>query len=120
MTLTSLNPIVDEPFDTAPSVLDAMMRCTGPLPELADMIRRPAWQSEAACRSESADLFFPTDGASLAAARRICAACPVAAECLEYALSNPSLRGIWAGTSERRRKAMRATLRAGSRSLEAV
>ncbi len=40
-------------------------------------------------------------------AKAICRACPYMARCLEYALKNPELVGIWGGTNERQRKAMR-------------
>ena len=56
------------------------------------------------------DEFFPPDGSSRLRASVLCARCPVAKECLEYALDHPSLKGVWAGTSERGRHRMRAAL----------
>jgi WhiB family transcriptional regulator, redox-sensing transcriptional regulator len=52
--------------------------------------------------------FFP-DAADWADPRagRICAVCPVKDECLDYALRNPSLDGIWGGTSEEERRKIR-------------
>jgi WhiB family redox-sensing transcriptional regulator len=48
--------------------------------------------------------FFPSDPGGVATARRICARCPVRAECLEYALRLHIADGIWGGTSERMRE----------------
>lgn len=41
-----------------------------------------------------------------AGAKRICARCPVVAECLEWALENREMRGIWGGRTELERKAI--------------
>lgn len=89
-------------------VVEALMGSPGPMPSLAELLGRPAWQSDAACRGEGAESFFPPEGTSLMRARRICNRCTVADECLQYALERPSMKGIWAGTSERRRRRLRA------------
>jgi WhiB family redox-sensing transcriptional regulator len=75
-----------------------------------------AWQSDAACRGEDLVLFFGPDGERAPErevrerkAKAICAGCPVARECLEYALARPERYGVWRLTederaSERRRR----------------
>jgi WhiB family transcriptional regulator, redox-sensing transcriptional regulator len=40
-------------------------------------------------------------------AKTICARCPYAARCLEYAMENPEIQGIWGGTTERQRRYMK-------------
>jgi WhiB family redox-sensing transcriptional regulator len=40
-------------------------------------------------------------------AKMTCMECPYTARCLEYALKNPELVGIWGGTTENQRKALR-------------
>jgi WhiB family redox-sensing transcriptional regulator len=75
------------------------------------------WVEQAACAGVDPDLFFPDRGASLAGdvdehvdvadARRVCAGCPVRVECLEYALEAGEKFGVWGGTSEKERRAMR-------------
>lgn len=67
---------------------------------------------QAACQGADPDLFFNERGdkASLAAARLICADCPVNAECLNHALDNRELHGVWGGTTEKDRRAMRRNL----------
>jgi WhiB family redox-sensing transcriptional regulator len=69
---------------------------------------RTDWMEEAACKSEPRVFFFP-DAADWVDPRagRICAVCPVKDDCLDYALRNPSLDGIWGGTSEEERRKMR-------------
>jgi WhiB family redox-sensing transcriptional regulator len=89
-------------------VVEALMRSTGPMPSLRELLGRPAWQARAACRGEHLEQFFPPEGTGGMRARRICNGCTVAEECLQYALERPSLKGIWAGTSERCRRRLRA------------
>ena len=69
---------------------------------------RPAWMASAACsRAGTAD-YFPTKGRAPTAARAICRSCPVQAQCLDYAMADEDLAGVWGGTTERERGAMRA------------
>ena len=44
----------------------------------------------------------------VARAKAVCAGCPVREACLEFALANDERWGVWGGTSERQRRAMRA------------
>lgn len=59
-----------------------------------------AWQNSALCRQiDSGDLFFPEKGGSALEAKRICLACDVRAECLDYALTNDERFGVYGGTT---------------------
>lgn len=51
--------------------------------------------------------------AALNLAKRTCAACPIAAGCLKWALANPKLTptGVWAATTQRDRNRLRRNLR---------
>lgn len=68
------------------------------------------WRDQAACRDVTGIDWFPqpgTDAArrlNLAAARAICDACPVKAQCLAEAMAVPFTAGIWAGTTEGQRR----------------
>lgn len=62
------------------------------------------WMAQGLCRFEPPATFFPSDGVGVEVAKRICATCPVKAECLEYALDNRIDHGVWGGTSERQRR----------------
>jgi WhiB family transcriptional regulator, redox-sensing transcriptional regulator len=66
-----------------------------------------AWMLEAKCLDADPEAFFPEKGGSTREAKRICAACPVREECLEYSLTNEERFGIWGGLSERERRRVR-------------
>lgn len=72
------------------------------------------WMAAGNCRNHPPEVFFPSDGAGVEVAKRICEDCPVQEPCLEYALLNRIDHGVWGGTSERQRrrilKSRRATL----------
>ncbi|SER95826.1 WhiB family transcriptional regulator, redox-sensing transcriptional regulator [Lentzea xinjiangensis] len=59
------------------------------------------------CAETDPDAFFPTKGDGIRHAVRTCLSCEVRAECLAYAVARPELDGIWGGTSNRQRVAMR-------------
>ncbi|WP_309080413.1 WhiB family transcriptional regulator [Zhihengliuella sp.] len=65
------------------------------------------WQTEALCAQTDPEAFFPEKGGSTRDAKKVCGACNVRAECLEYALSNDERFGIWGGLSERERRRLR-------------
>ena len=80
-----------------------------------------AWQDAGAYRGKDIVLFFGPDGERQPErevrerkAKAVCAACPVRAECLTYAVSRPEKYGTWGGlneeerASERRRRMRRA------------
>ncbi len=72
------------------------------------------WRTHAACRQIDPDVFFPYQEGRVqvtAPAMRYCDTCPVRLLCLEEALLDPSLSGVWGATTteerdEIRRKAM--------------
>jgi WhiB family redox-sensing transcriptional regulator len=60
-----------------------------------------------ACTPENRELFFSPDNENLgghrrreAAAKQVCAACPVTDECLIYALATRQEFGVWGGFGE--------------------
>lgn len=65
--------------------------------------------ADALCTEVDPELFFP-NGGPVPEARRICGACSVRQECLEYALAN-GVQGVWGGTSHRERRDLGATRR---------
>ncbi len=66
-----------------------------------------AWQSDALCAQTDPEAFFPEKGGSTREAKKVCLACDVRGECLEYALANDERFGIWGGLSERERRRLR-------------
>lgn len=76
--------------------------------EFFDLLR-PAWMRSALCARRGQALFFVGRGGSTRPAMTLCAACVVREQCLEYALDNPELQGVWGGTSEQERRALRVS-----------
>lgn len=72
-------------------------------------IRREEWMERAACATRPADTCFPTSTARQARiAVEVCGPCPVSADCLAHALSSPTaVEGVWGGTTEAERRALR-------------
>jgi WhiB family redox-sensing transcriptional regulator len=83
------------------------------LDQIADIVaaREQEWRTDAACRTEPVDTFFPARGENRKTDRaaELCATCPVADQCRRYALSLPASEraGIWAGRSVDRRRLSR-------------
>jgi WhiB family redox-sensing transcriptional regulator len=73
---------------------------------------RLAWMDDAACVGADPELFFPERGGKTAAARRICAGCPVQQECEDFALETQTNydddHGVWGGGTRRDRVARRS------------
>ncbi len=70
------------------------------------------WRNSAACRTEDPDLFFPigTSGPALLQteqAKAVCRRCPVREQCLQWALRTGQSMGVWGGTSEEERRALK-------------
>jgi WhiB family transcriptional regulator, redox-sensing transcriptional regulator len=69
----------------------------------------PAW-SQAACRDAYPEAFFPIserDVANREHALTYCRACVIRTDCLRVAMRDKSIQGIWGGTDERDRAALR-------------
>ncbi len=83
------------------------------------------WRRRAICRDTDPDVFFPvgTTGYALLQidkAKGICAQCPVAIDCLDYALETNQDSGIWGGTSEDERRVLRRQFAARQRATAAA
>lgn len=84
-----------------------------------DLRSLPAWIDDALCGQTDPELFFPEKGGSNHNAKELCARCPVAAECLDYALDYESGErdiasvapyGIYGGLSPRERRDLKKSL----------
>ncbi|MFG3250220.1 WhiB family transcriptional regulator [Streptomyces sp. NPDC048187] len=70
------------------------------------------WREYAACRTEDPDLFFPIGTTGPAAlqteqAKAVCGTCPVREQCLRWALDTGQTIGVWGGTDELERRALK-------------
>lgn len=94
---TELDEYLGDPSD--------LLDLTGFVDQLVD---RPAWHADAACREHPDMTWFPGRGDDQQAARDVCEGCLVRAECETYARAQPAwLEGIWGGTSARQRRRRR-------------
>jgi WhiB family redox-sensing transcriptional regulator len=66
-----------------------------------------SWQDRAVCAEIGGDFWFPEKGGSTREPKQVCRACPVRAECLEYALEHDERFGVWGGLSERERRRLK-------------
>jgi WhiB family redox-sensing transcriptional regulator len=71
-----------------------------------------AWRKQAACRDTETDLFFPIGRSNRTAsqeamAKLVCQRCEVASDCLAFALSHDCAYGVFGGTTEQERRAIR-------------
>lgn len=83
--------------------------------ELSDPYLSPRrWARRALCSEDHLGLpladidriFFPNRGGNLRLARSICAACPVQAVCLEFAIGTGTSDGMFGGLSPREREGL--------------
>lgn len=70
------------------------------------------WRTEAACIGVEPETFFPPPNSHANAAKRVCAGCPVQAECLAEAIRSDARHGVWGGLSEHARGRLPAATRA--------
>lgn len=74
------------------------------LAELDELLGRPAWHAQAACRSRPEVDFFPPKGRLPTEALEVCLSCPVRADCRDWALEQGyELIGVWGGLSTKER-----------------
>ncbi|MGG5174011.1 WhiB family transcriptional regulator [Pseudarthrobacter sp. J1763] len=95
-----------KPSERAPSLLWAGQ----PFPGIGagfDDEGELGWQADALCAQTDPEAFFPEKGGSTRDAKKVCGACNVRQQCLEYALANDERFGIWGGMSERERRKLR-------------
>jgi WhiB family redox-sensing transcriptional regulator len=71
-----------------------------------------SWMASGLCVGMDVDGFFPERGMpgrrQAQRAIEVCAACPVQADCLEFAIATNERYGVWGGKTERDRRRLRA------------
>ncbi len=105
--LTTSRPIEAQPVPPLPTDLASIQTRSTTAPVADKPAETPAasspfaqdWWVAAACRTvpDAKDLFFSEELTDMAAAKRICADCPVIAPCLEAALHRGEPCGVWGG-----------------------
>lgn len=68
-----------------------------------------AWIERASCAQDDPERWHPHSSREDEAlyAKQVCAGCPARLPCLEFAVANVDLTGIWAGTTTQQRNRMR-------------
>jgi WhiB family redox-sensing transcriptional regulator len=84
-----------------------------PTTRAARLTRRYDWRDDAACARTDPETFFPQGQPSTVrtgeeAAKRICAGCFVAEECLAWALNTGQHIGVWGGLTADERRGLSA------------
>lgn len=74
---------------------------------LEAFLHRPEWQQDAACRGQGVRTWFSGTPDNPERARAVCGGCAVREECYAYAMADPDLVGMWAGSTEKERKELR-------------
>lgn len=76
-----------------------------------DGTNAPYFDGSQVCAQVDPELFFPESSmesvVNLRMVKPLCKSCEFMDPCLKYALANPELQGIWAGTTETERRIMR-------------
>ena len=77
-----------------------------PAPAAPKRTGPPLWMDLALCAEVDPELFFPEPGRNdvVRAAKRVCAACPVTADCLNFAFLIGADAGIFGGTTAEERR----------------
>lgn len=73
-------------------------------------VRFSPWRESASCLEILDEVsFFPDDEdvMAIARAKAVCASCPVASECLTWAVETNQSEGIWGGHTSKERRAIR-------------
>lgn len=83
-----------------------LLMAPGDIPDV-DLFQRPTWMARGACRGGPTVPFFLERGGNPRPAKALCAGCVVRSACLDYAMADPDLLGIWGGTGDRERARMR-------------
>ncbi len=74
------------------------------------LVNTEPWTVDALCAQvDVGDLFFPDKGANPRQAKQVCQACPVTAQCLDYAMATRDNYGIYGGLTPRERMRLRRT-----------
>ncbi|MEX1007088.1 MAG: WhiB family transcriptional regulator [Acidimicrobiia bacterium] len=61
------------------------------------------WRQYARCLGADPELFYPASD-DAAAAKSICAVCPVREPCLDHAITAREKQGVWGGLTEKERR----------------
>jgi WhiB family redox-sensing transcriptional regulator len=73
-------------------------------------VKFSTWREEAVCLDVVDEVSFfpdPEDLVGIAQAKAVCSTCPVAAECLTWAIETNQSEGVWGGHTSHERRSIR-------------
>ena len=70
------------------------------IPSINPSMGQDRWSASAECLGADPEIFFIERGSSTSEAKAICRGCSVQDQCLDYALENHELHGVWGGRSQ--------------------
>lgn len=71
----------------------------------------PDWMEDALCIEVGVGEFYPEKGESAREAKKVCMACEVQSECLEFAMAHDDPWGVWGGLSPYERRVLKRQTR---------
>jgi WhiB family redox-sensing transcriptional regulator len=74
------------------------------------MTPKQDWTAEALCAQTDPEVFYPFNEQWSGSAKRVCAGCPVMAQCLAFALVTDEPHGVWGGLTTEERTLVRTAL----------
>jgi WhiB family redox-sensing transcriptional regulator len=81
------------------------------LSSIDHFVEQDEWFASAECLGADPEIFYVEKGGSSAEAKAICRGCPVEERCLDYALENNEVHGIWGGHSQPELRILRRAIR---------
>ena len=70
---------------------------SNPMSRNPEIVESTDFFADAACQGADTAVFFPVSDTFAGEAKAICATCPVAEACLEYAIATRQGDGVWGG-----------------------
>jgi WhiB family transcriptional regulator, redox-sensing transcriptional regulator len=81
----------------SPGITGAGAALSSPMSRNPEIVESTDFFAEAACQGADTAVFFPVSDTFAGEAKAICATCPVAEACLEYAIATRQGDGVWGG-----------------------
>jgi WhiB family redox-sensing transcriptional regulator len=96
---------------------------------MQNVVGSDAWRDDAVCKGTYGYPFYsqkpleregrPEKRQREQQAKRVCARCPVCAQCLAWAINHDEMSGVWGGTTEMERRALMRRTRLQTNSQQA-
>ena len=92
-----MNLMADSAMRLVLGIKDARAALSNQMSRIPETTESTDFFADAACQGADTSVFFPVSDTFAGEAKAICATCPVAEACLEYAISTRQGDGVWGG-----------------------